>query len=126
MEPLSQRVATLYAAYQVATWWATNVEIASAFARLHRLGQIDFPGLAKAQRTAADLESNWWDIPPSPAMRTEAALLLYRYDLRAADALQLAAALQWCEGKPTGRIFLTADDKLREAARFSGFDTSLL
>jgi hypothetical protein len=39
-----------------------------------------------------------------------------------ADALQLAAALEWCEGAPQGRVFLTADLKLREAALFSDFD----
>jgi hypothetical protein len=45
-----------------------------------------------------------------------------RYDLRAADSLQLAAALEWCEDAPQGRIFLTTDRKLREAALLSGFD----
>ena len=48
--------------------------------------------------------------------------LVERYDLRAADALQLAAALGWCEDAPQGRVFLTADRKLREAVLLSGFD----
>ena len=42
--------------------------------------------------------------------------------MRAADALPLAAALEWCEGIPQYRIFLAADQKLREAAALSGFD----
>jgi hypothetical protein len=45
-----------------------------------------------------------------------------RFDLRAADCFQLAAALEWCEGIPEDRLFLTADQKLRAAARLSGFD----
>jgi len=45
-----------------------------------------------------------------------------RYDLRAADALQLAAALVWCEDVPQGRLFLTTDQKLQEATMLSGFD----
>jgi len=35
----------------------------------------------------------------------------------------LAAALEWCEDAPQGRVFLTADRRLREAAMLSGFDT---
>jgi predicted nucleic acid-binding protein len=125
-EPLSPRVSLLYTAYQVVTWWATAVEIASALARLRRMAQIDSVELARAEEIATELESKWWDIPPTSLLRTRAAGLLHRYDLRAADALQLAAALQWCENQPTGRIFLTADDKLREAANLCGFDTSAL
>jgi predicted nucleic acid-binding protein len=48
--------------------------------------------------------------------------LIKRYDLHAADSLQMAAALQWCEGIPQGRVFLTADGRLRDAARLVGFD----
>ena len=57
-----------------------------------------------------------------PHARYSLPQLLERYDLRAADALQLAAALGWCENAPRGRVFLTADQKLREAALLSGFD----
>jgi predicted nucleic acid-binding protein len=42
--------------------------------------------------------------------------------LRAADALQLAAALEWSQDVPQGRVFLTADQKLREAALMAGFE----
>jgi hypothetical protein len=41
--------------------------------------------------------------------------------LRAADALQLAAALIWCEEQPAGEVFVCLDDRLREAARREGF-----
>jgi hypothetical protein len=52
--------------------------------------------------------------------------LVNRYELRAADALQLSAALEWCEGAPQGEIFLAADQKLREAAVLSGFDGKVI
>jgi hypothetical protein len=41
--------------------------------------------------------------------------------LRAADALQLSAALQWCEGEPEGNVFLSFDQRLGEAAGRVGF-----
>jgi hypothetical protein len=43
------------------------------------------------------------------------------HPLRAADAMQLAAALEWCEGKPKGNVFLTFDKRLSEAAGLAGF-----
>jgi len=63
----------------------------------------------------------WSVIAPSAKIGFEARALLERYPLRAADALQLAAALEWCEGKPTGNVFLTFDKRLREAAGLAGF-----
>jgi hypothetical protein len=41
--------------------------------------------------------------------------------LRAADALQLAAALVWCQGDPLQHGFVCLDQRLREAARREGF-----
>ena len=41
--------------------------------------------------------------------------------LRAADALQLAAALVWCRQRPHGRAFVVADDGLSDAAEAEGF-----
>jgi hypothetical protein len=41
--------------------------------------------------------------------------------LRAADALQLAAALDWCDGNTRGESFVCLDDRLRGAAVLEGF-----
>jgi predicted nucleic acid-binding protein len=98
------------------------VEIASALARLVRMEQLDSAGWAEARRLSAALADGWFVVQPSNGLRAKAAELVNRYDLRAADALQLAAALEWCEDFPQGRIFLTADQKLREAALLAGFD----
>lgn len=47
------------------------------------------------------------------------------HPLRAADALQLAAALVSCGEDPHGFSFLTGDDRLRLAAEREGFDVRL-
>ena len=103
-------------------WWATPVEMASALACLVRMKQLDPSDWTRARKLAKRLADSWSVIQPSDALRAKSAQLVDRYDLRAADAFQLAAALQWCEDAPQGRVFLTADRRLKEVARSSGFD----
>jgi predicted nucleic acid-binding protein len=112
----------LYKSYPAVVWWGTPVEIASALARLVRTREISSNEWAKARQVAMALADEWSVIQPSNALRDHATRLVDRYDLKAADATQLAAALDWCENAPRGEIFLTADQKLREAAVLSGFD----
>jgi predicted nucleic acid-binding protein len=58
----------------------------------------------------------WWATP------LECQSAIYRrHPLRAADALQLAAALIWCEEQPHGETFVSLDDRLRGAASKEGF-----
>lgn len=47
-----------------------------------------------------------------------------RHDLRAADALQLAAAFFAAEGRPPALEFVCLDDRLADAARREGFVTT--
>jgi predicted nucleic acid-binding protein len=112
----------LYKLHDTVVWWATPVEIASALARLVRMKQLNPSDWARARKLANRLADSWSVIQPSDAVRAKSAQLVDRYDLRAADSFQLAAALEWCEDDPQGRVFLTADGRLREAARSSGFD----
>jgi len=107
-------------------WWGTPVEIASALARLVRTGQIGTADFAKARRLSQELAESWSAVGPSETVRIKAVQLVGRYDLRAADSLQLAAALEWCEDAPHGRILLTADQKLAEAAILAGFNVRQL
>ncbi|MGA9414278.1 MAG: hypothetical protein WBV60_06275 [Terriglobales bacterium] len=116
------RAIALYENFEVVVWWATSVEIASALARLVRMKQLNSSDWAKAGKIATALANDWSVIQPSEAVRAKATKLVDRYDLRAADALQLAAALAWCEDSSQGRVFLTVDQKLQEAALLSGFD----
>jgi uncharacterized protein len=116
------RAITLYKTYEAVVWWTAPVEIASALARLVRMKQLDSGEWAQSRRLAATLSDSWFVIQPSDVLRAKAVQLVDRYELRAGDAMQLAAALEWSEGVPQGRVFLTADQKLQEAAVLSGFD----
>ncbi len=76
---------------------------------------------AEAEACLQALADRWREVLPSDAVRDQAQALLGLYPLRAADSLQLAAALAWCRNRPTGRTFLCADTRLAEAAAAAGF-----
>ncbi len=123
-QSITPKAVSLFQVHDVVVWWSTPVEIASALSRLLRMKQIDGSDCAKARKLARVIGDFWSVIQPSDALRSKAVQLVERYDLRAADSLQLAAALEWCEDVPQGRVFLTADERLRQAALLSGFDAA--
>lgn len=112
----------LYKKYDVVAWWGAPVEIANVLARLMRLRQIDSKGWTAARKLAKNLSDAWSMMQPSDALRSRAIRLVDRYDLSAVTALQLAAAMEWCEGMPRGRVLLTLDRQFREAALLCDFD----
>jgi predicted nucleic acid-binding protein len=65
--------------------------------------------------------SGWREVIPDDKLRDLAVDALDKHSLSAADALQLAAALTWCQQRPSRRNFITADQRLAEAARSVGF-----
>jgi predicted nucleic acid-binding protein len=67
------------------------------------------------------MRSRWNEVQPTEEVRERAERLLRIHRLRAADALQLAAALVWCEDRPRGRALIGADGSLSEAAAAEGF-----
>jgi predicted nucleic acid-binding protein len=83
---------------------------------------LDSRDWTKARNLAAILAGDWSAIQPTAEVCDHAMQLVDRYDLGSADALQLAAALEWCENAPRDRVFLTSDSRLLEAATPSGFD----
>src|SRR5260370_29269985 len=113
---ITPRAIALYKVHDAVVWWATSVEIASALARLVRMKQLDPSDWTRARKLAKRLADSWSVIQPSDALRAKSAQLVDRFDLRAADSFQLAAALEWCADAPQGRGFLTADQKLSGAA----------
>jgi predicted nucleic acid-binding protein len=115
---------SLYDHYEIVVWWGTSVEIASAVARLLRMSLIKRAEWNHALKIASILANTWFVIEPSVALRTKAEHLVQIYDLRAADAFQLAAALEWCKDTPGGEVFLTADERLLQAALLAGFDAN--
>lgn len=105
---------------QMVVWWATAVECHSALARLSR-EQPDQAAGRQAEKILATLATAWAEMEPSEAVRRAAMRLLRVHHLRAADALQLAAALVWAQMDPDGYDFLCFDNRLRHAAQLEGF-----
>ena len=102
-------------------WWATPLECQSALQRRHRDQPFSSTELAGAIERLRLMVQHTDTIAPTDELRRRAARLLAFHPLRAADALQLAAALVWCEEQPQGETFVTLDDRLREAALKEGF-----
>ncbi|MGI8413812.1 MAG: type II toxin-antitoxin system VapC family toxin [Solirubrobacteraceae bacterium] len=97
-------------------WWATPVECGSALRRLERRQAIATPDLAVALQMLTSLGTSWSEILPAHPVRIHAQRLLAVHPLRAADALQLAAALVWRGQDAAGADFVCLDDRLRDAA----------
>jgi predicted nucleic acid-binding protein len=106
---------------EVAMWWGTPVELALAAARLRRMGEVDEVGCARILAQIGPLVHMAEEVQPSEEVRQTAVRLIRLHDLRAADALQLAAALVWARHIPTGLEFVCMDAKLRTAAEKEGF-----
>ena len=106
---------------ECAIWWTTVVECQSALFRHHRDGRIPQPMLERAIRRLEDLIDDADVIAPTLPLRDRAARLLAAHPLRAADALQLAASLVWCDDTPRGETFVCLDARLRQAAAREGF-----
>ena len=102
-------------------WWGTRVECVSALRRQVREGALTSVGEHQAREILATLSRVWAEIQPLEAVRLSAERLLAVHALRAADALQLAAALEWCDSRPAGRGLVSFDDRLRAAAEREGF-----
>jgi uncharacterized protein len=107
---------------EMIVWWASAVECASAIARIHREGFLNGVEERNARAMLAELSASWFEIQPGASLRDQAMRLLRIHPLRAADAMQLAAALEWSGTSASGN-FVTFDDRLRDAAEREGFTT---
>jgi predicted nucleic acid-binding protein len=97
------------------------VEVYSAICRLHRDREITDAHKQGAAKRLRLLSRGWREILPGDQVRESAMRLLDEYPLRAADSLQLAASLIWCEQHPSKRKFICGDRRLSEAADAAGF-----
>jgi uncharacterized protein len=102
-------------------WWATEVECASAIARLERDGALDAAAVNEAFDRLKRLGEGWHEVEPSDAVREAAVRFLRVHPLRAADALQLAAAFVAAERRPSSLEIVTFDERLAAVARKEGF-----
>lgn len=101
-------------------WWATTVECVSALARLERQGDLDSSAMLNALTRLEALSQGWNEVQPVETVRRAARRLLRVHNLRAADALQLAAAVVASEGDAASLEIVTFDDRLAEAASREG------
>lgn len=102
-------------------WWGTPVEIASALARREREGSLGPRDVEAVQVVVRELAQAWHEIVPSDVVRRTAERLLRTHPLRAADSLQLAAALIAAAHDPSTLPMVCLDERLAAAARREGF-----
>lgn len=108
----------------IVMWWGTSLECSSALARSRREDRIDRSSYDIGRKLMQTLQRASFEIQPSDEVRHRADRLLGAHALRAADALQLAAALIWCQERSAGAGFVCLDRRLRQAVRAEGFDLS--
>jgi len=115
LQALVQRDSTML------VWWGSEVECVSALARLERDRLLDPQAIRLALDELNRLAQGWHEIDPSDAIRETAVRFLRVHPLRAADALQLAAAFVAAERRPPSLEIVTLDDRLGAVARKEGF-----
>lgn len=108
----------------VVTWWGTTLECYSVLMRLGRDGRLGKDEVRNAEHRLHELQSGWDEILPSEACRQTAERMLRVHPLRAAAALQLAAALIASDHNPNRLDIVCLDERLSEAGRKEGFTMS--
>jgi predicted nucleic acid-binding protein len=106
---------------EVVVWWGAEVECVSAISRRERESSLDNAQAEAALERLDSLIAGWSEVEPSETVRRTARRVLRSYPLRAADALQLAAASAAAEGVPRDVEVVTLDERLANAARREGF-----
>ena len=88
---------------------------------IERSAALDTRAAAAAFDRLKQLASGWHEVEPSDIVRETATRFLRVHPLRAADALQLAAAFVAAEQRPASLEMITLDDRLAGAAHKEGF-----
>jgi predicted nucleic acid-binding protein len=105
----------------VVVWTLTRVELFSALARRRR----HEPGAARrlqgARQEVLVAWNRWSEITAIDPVRRHAERIIETHPLRAADALQLGAALVAAEDDPAALEFVTLDRQQALAAEREGF-----
>jgi predicted nucleic acid-binding protein len=105
----------------IAVWTLTRTEMVSAVWQRARMGKVPSSALAKALAKIEAMSRGWTEVSDVEGVRDRAERALGQHELRAADALQLGAALLLTNDRPKGRDFVTADGALARAAMVDGF-----
>jgi predicted nucleic acid-binding protein len=102
-------------------WRLTGTEVVSALWKRRRADELDEAARRRAEERLSLLEGGWTTVEDAADVDRRARRLLALHTLRAADALQLAAALIACDHRPDMLPFVTLDGRLADAARREGF-----
>lgn len=102
-------------------WTLTATEVLSALSRKRREGVLTQDMFRESRRRLDLLTRDWMEVYDLDATKMRAHRLLETHPLRAADALQLAAALVGVFDQSEGFEFVTFDDVLGSAAEREGF-----
>jgi uncharacterized protein len=106
--------------HQIVTWALTSVEFASAIERRARQGQLDARERRQAHARLRDLAAIWDEVTSVEVVRKRALAVLARHELRAADAVQLGAALAIADETDVAIGFVCLDARLADAAEREG------
>jgi len=102
-------------------WWSSRVECGSAVHHLRREGALTTAEGARLLARLGEVIDAADVVQPGDELAAVALRLLASHPLRAADALQLAAALVWARGRPSGHAIVCLDDRLASASLLEGF-----
>jgi hypothetical protein len=121
-EPASERVEPLLQRDpEMAFWWGAPLEWWQALLAAQRRQTISAADLQKAREVLDHLRARGFEVQPTEDLRARALRLLAVHPLKAADDLELAAALIWCRERTHGAGFVSLHPPLRLAAALEGF-----
>jgi len=106
---------------EVVVWTLTRVELLSALARRRRVEPVATRRLLAARREILSAWRRWSEVTAVETVRRYAERIVEIHPVRAADALQLGAALVAAEGDPATLEFVTLDRQQAIAAEREGF-----
>jgi len=105
----------------VIVWTLTRVEVFSALARRRREAPAVASRLLTVRRDFIRAWEQWSEVTAIEIVRRHAERIVESYPLRAADALQIGAAVIAAEDNPAALEFVTFDENLAHAAEREGF-----
>ncbi len=106
---------------EILAWAFSDVEVCSAFERLVSENALSRREVDDVHRRFEGLWDSAHKLFVARAAKQRAKRLLRVHPLRAADSLQLGAALVAARDEPAGWEFVTLDERLAAAARREGF-----
>ncbi len=107
----------------VIVWTLSCVELFSSLARRRREEPRSESSLLAARRDLLSTWEQWSEVTSVEVVRRHAERVVETHPLRAADALQIGAALVASENIPATLEFVTLDRNLANAAEREGFVT---